>query len=240
MSGRTHSRRMFPTLVTVAHGTRDQAGTGVAEAITAAAGAALGVLAITSYVELSEPLLVDQLRAADGPCVVVPLLLSTGFHVRQDLPESLALASGPASLARQLGPDPALARALRTRLCEAGAALGDPVVLVAAGTRDPAGVEDLRRAVALLAKEWSGPVRLATLTGPGPDLTETVTLARRDGRVAVAPYLLAPGYFARRAHAESMAAGAALVAEVIGCDRHVIDLVVGRYTHAAAAVLLDA
>lgn len=235
MSG--HSR---PALITVAHGTRDQSGTGVAAAITSAAGAALGVRAITSYVELSEPLLADQLQTADGPSVVVPLLLSTGFHVRQDLPEALSLACQPASLARQLGPDPALAKALRTRLLEAGAALGDPVVLVAAGTRDPAGGEDLERAVALLGDEWAGPVRLATLTGPGPDLTETVRLARRDGPVAVSPYLLAPGYFARRAHAESTAAGATVLAEVIGPHRHVVDLVVARYAQAAAPVLLDA
>lgn len=233
-----HSSR--PTLITVAHGTRDQSGTGVAAAITAAAGVALGVRAITSYVELSEPLLADQMRAADSPCVVVPLLLSTGFHVRQDLPEALASASQPASLARQLGPDPALARALRTRLLDAGAALGDPVVMVAAGTRDPAGGVDLEQAGVLLADEWAGPVRLATLTGPGPNLAETVRLARRDGPVAVAPYLLAPGYFARRAHAESTAAGAAVVAEVIGCHGHVVDLVVARYTHAAAGLLLDA
>jgi len=229
-----------PALITVAHGTRDQSGTGVASAITSAAGAVLGVPAITSYVELSQPLLADRLQSANGPCVVVPLLLSTGFHVRQDLPEALSSARHPASLARPLGPDPALARVLRTRLLEAGAAWGDPVVLVAAGTRDPAGGEDLDRAVALLADEWAGPVRLATLTGPGPDLPETVRLARRDGPVAVSPYLLAPGYFARRAHAESAAAGAAVVAEVIGNHPHVVDLVVARYARASAAVLLDA
>ncbi len=181
-------------LVTVAHGTRDQSGTGVATDITRAAGEALGVPAVTTYVELSEPLLADQLRLDDRPSVVVPLLLSTGFHVRQDLPAAVALASGSARLAPPLGPDPALARALRTRLFEAGAELGDPVVVLAAGTRDPVGAEDLRQACALLDREWGGPVRLATLSGPGPGVGEQVGRARRDGRVAVLPYLVVARY----------------------------------------------
>lgn len=230
------SRR--PTLITVAHGTRDHSGDGVAEALTRAAGRALGVPALTTYVELSAPLLADEMRALSGPAVVVPLLLSTGFHVRHDVPEALALASESVILAPQLGPDQALAHALRERLIQAGAQPRDPLVIVAAGSRDPFAATDLDRAVSLLGEVWSGSVRLATLTGPGPDVADAVAAARSEGRVAVAPYLLAPGYFATRARREALAAGACVVADVLGCHRHLIDLVMTRYALARTEALL--
>ena len=86
-------------LVTVAHGTRRAGGNEVARDLTARAGAALGVESVATYVELSEPLLADVVPALDGPAVVVPLLLSTGYHVRVDLPEACAgHDGGPAAL----------------------------------------------------------------------------------------------------------------------------------------------
>jgi sirohydrochlorin ferrochelatase len=237
-AGDAPSNVIRPALVTVAHGTRDHSGNEVAEAITRAAGVALGVPAVTTYVELSAPLLADQMRALAAPAMVVPLLLSTGFHVRQDLPEAVSLASHRVIMTPPLGPDLALAQVVRARLVQAGAGLGDPMVLVAAGSRDPAAGDDLAQAVALMGEVWRGPVHLATLTGPGPDLTDAVRLAGREGgagKVAVAPYLLAPGYFANRTRQESLAAGAAVVADVIGCHRHVVDLIMRRYAHARGA-----
>lgn len=72
----------LPSLVTVAHGTRRAGGNEIARQITRGAGVALGVEATAAYVELSEPLLADVVAGLDSPAVVVPLLLSTGFHVR--------------------------------------------------------------------------------------------------------------------------------------------------------------
>ena len=227
-------------LITVAHGTRDHSGNSVAEALTRAAGAALGVPALTTYVELSSPLIADEMRQLVGPAVVVPLLLSTGFHVRHDVPEAVAGSSERVCLTGQLGPDLALAQVLRARLIQAGAELSDPVVLVAAGSRDPAGTADLEQAAILLREVWRGSVRLATLTGPGSNLAEAVTRAQAEGRVAVAPYLLAPGYFAVRARRESLAAGAGTVADVIGCHRLVVDLIMRRYAHARVTALIPA
>ncbi|MGL5824877.1 MAG: sirohydrochlorin chelatase [Nocardioides sp.] len=238
-TGEAPSSRPRPSLITVAHGTRDQSGNDVAEAITRAAGAALGVPALTTYVELSAPLLADETRALTGPAIVVPLLLSTGFHVRQDLPEAVSPAGQAVTLTPPLGPDLALAQVARARLIQAGADPAEPTVLVAAGSRDPAAADDLAQAAALLGEVWRGPVHLATLTGPGPGLADTVRQAASTGptetRVAVAPYLLAPGYFATRTREESRAAGAAVVAGVIGCHRYVVDLIVRRYAHARVA-----
>ena len=89
------------TLVTVAHGTRHPTGNDVARALTAAAGERLGMAAVTSYVELSEPLFADVMAALTEPAVVVPLLLSTGYHVTVDLPRAVARASAPVRWARR-------------------------------------------------------------------------------------------------------------------------------------------
>lgn len=215
-------------LVSVAHGTRFGPGNEVARTITARAGALLGVPAVASYVELCEPSFASVLADSHEPAVAVPLLLSTGHHLRHDLPAAVAGASAPVVLASALGPHPLLAAAQVSRLVAAGARPGQPVVLVAAGSRDPAADTDLERAVALLAAAWPGPVELATLAGRGRRPAEVV----RRG-VAVSPYLLAPGHFADRARAESLAAGAGVVADVIGPHRSVVDLVAHRFLELA-------
>lgn len=211
-------------LVTVAHGTRTAVGNEVAREVTALAAARLDTTGTAAYVELAEPLLSDVAAgsAARGEAgVVVPLLLSTGMHVRSDLPAMVA--GSPLRLGRQLGPHPLLASAMVARLLEAGAAPGSPVVMVAAGSTDPLAVRDLERSAELLGRAWGSPVRWATLTGLGPRPAEVV----RAGD-AVAPYLLATGFFDRRLRAECGDAGAALVADVIGPHPLVVDLVVAR------------
>lgn len=202
-------------LVTVAHGTRSAPGNAVARAITGAAGTLLGLPWVASYVELCAPSY-SSVMASGRPSVVVPLLLSTGHHVRHDL----------AGL-RPLGPDPLLAVAQVDRLLASGARPGDPVVVVAAGSRDPLATRDLLHATALLSSAWGGPVRLATLAGLGRRPADVV----RPGD-AVSPYLLAPGHFADRARSESLAAGAGCVADVLGPHAAVVDLVVGRAAEA--------
>ncbi len=208
-------------LVTVAHGTRHPTGNDVARALTAAAGARLGVVATTSYVEISEPLFADVMAGLTEPAVVVPLLLSTGYHVAVDLPRGAAGASVEVRLGPTLGPDPQLALAQAARLREAGAIPGQRVVMVAAGSQDPAALPDLETAALLLAEEWGGEVALATLGGGGLRPAEVV----RPGD-AVSPYLLAPGHFAERAREEALGAG--VIADVIGVHEAVVDLLVAR------------
>lgn len=212
-------------LVTVAHGTRTAAGNLVAAELTAAAGARLGIAATTSYVELCDPLFADVALAVDQPTVVVPLLLSTGYHLRHDLPTAVEAAprSDLVHLGGALGPDPLLAAAQAVRLREAGATPGQPVVLVAAGSSDPLATADLEAAAALLAHEWGAPVRLATLSGLDSRPEHVV----RAGD-AVSPYLLATGHFHRRARHDALAAGATVVADVIGPHPLLVDLVCGR------------
>jgi sirohydrochlorin ferrochelatase len=198
-------------LVTVAHGTRHEPGNKVATAVTAMASARLGLPAVASYVELAEPLFSD-IMATGKASVVVPLLLSAGHHIHRDI-----------GAGRALGPHPLLAVAQVTRLVEAGARPRQPVVMVAAGSRDPLAIRDLTLAARYLSQIWGAPARLATLAGIGPRPAEMV----RAGD-AVSPYLLAAGHFAARARADSFAAGASVVSDVIGAHRAVVDLVVSR------------
>lgn len=208
-------------LVTVAHGTRNAAGNRVATELTAAAGRRLVMPATASYVELCAPLLSDVMADLREPAIVVPLLLSTGFHVRQDLPA--AVVGIDVALGGPLGPDPLLAAAQVDRLVESGALPGQPVVMVAAGSTDPAATADLDGASRLLGELWGAPVRLATLSGIGSRPADVV----RPGD-AVSPYLLAPGFFGSRTRGDALAAGASVVATVIGPHPRVVDLICQR------------
>lgn len=216
-------------LVVVAHGTRQLLGNAVASIIAKRAGRALGMESKAAYVELCEPLLPDVLTDGQSS-VVVPLLLSTGYHVKVDLPRA---AEGlPVTIGRALGPDPLLASAQVARLVAAGVSPGRPVVLVAAGSNDPEARADIAAAGLMLEEVWGGPVRVATVSGSGaPPVAEVV----RSGD-AVSPYLLAPGFFSDLVRARSDAAGAETVADVIGPHPDVVELVVRR----ASALLGDA
>ena len=215
------------SLVTVAHGTRNLAGNEVARLVAAAASQRLGWPARAAFVELSEPLFADVMVELEAPAVIVPLLLSTGFHMRTDLPEAVEKASVPVVLGAPLGPDPLLAEAQVARLLEAGAVAGQRVVLVAAGSTDEAATCDQVAAVSLLSRAWNGPVELATLSGHGTRPADVV----RPGD-AVSPYLLSPGFFHDRIRRECP--DAAVFAEVIGAHDLVVDLVVARATALAS------
>jgi sirohydrochlorin ferrochelatase len=216
-----------PKLITVAHGTRQRDNNLIARSITSQAARRLGGLPhATSYVELCKPLFAKVMDEHAEPAIVVPLLLSTGYHLRHDLPEAL---NGQSVLAGPLGPHPLLAEVMCHRLSGSGARRGSSVVMVAAGSQDPAVDADLELARALLQARWGAPVRLATITARGRRLPEVLADARGDGEVAVAPYLLAPGRFAELAATEARRLGVEKVAAVIGDHPLVAELVARRY-----------
>ncbi len=227
-------------LVTVAHGTRLTAGNAIAADLTAQASALLGAAATTSYVELCEPIVNDVLAGSSAPTVVVPLLLSTGFHVKVDIPSAVRGSRGPAALTRPLGPDPVLAAVQKQRLLEAGARPGGPVVLVAAGSNDPDAVPDLELAQRHLAAAWGGPVLVATVSGAGRPVEDAVAEASLYGDVAVSTYLLSPGFFSRKVATLATDAGARWVSDVLGADPAIAALVADRYRDAHAALRIAA
>jgi sirohydrochlorin ferrochelatase len=78
-----------PVLLAVAHGSRDPAATDAVLGLTAqVARLAPGVGVRTAFIEIAQPDLGTALAAAvrdAGDVVIVPLLLSTGYHVRHDI-----------------------------------------------------------------------------------------------------------------------------------------------------------
>jgi sirohydrochlorin ferrochelatase len=230
---------MTPALVAVAHGTRDAAGPEVIANLLHDVRRRLpGVDVITAWVELVAPGLDEVMSGLRRPAVVVPLLLSSGYHVTIDLPAAAALSAASVHVAAPLGPDRHLARAMTARLREAGALFGDAVVLAAAGSTDPAGLVDVERAAALLRSEWGPHVTFAYVSAAGPDVPAAVDYLRQTGaaRVCVAPYLLADGRFSRRVTDLASAAGATTVAPVLGAHQLVTDLVVLRYEQGLRAL----
>ncbi|WP_051966294.1 sirohydrochlorin chelatase [Kitasatospora mediocidica] len=223
----------LPTLLVVAHGTRDLAGVATVEALPARIRALRPDLRVElAYLDLVRPSLAEALAehaARDAPVVLVPLLLSAGYHVRVDIPAVIAAVPRVrARVAAALGPDPLLATALRDRLAEAGRP-GDagPVVLAAAGSSDPAANADTVRTAGLLAGLLGAPVIPSYLCAASPTPAEAVAALRARGhdQVAVAGYLLAPGHFARRA----AQAGARHTSAPLGTHGAVAELVLRRY-----------
>jgi sirohydrochlorin ferrochelatase len=221
-----------PALVAVAHGTRHPAGPGTVEDLLHAVRRRLpGVEVVGSYVELVEPSSTQTLARLRRPAVVVPLLLSTGHHVRADLPAAAAAASVPVALAEPLGPSGSLTQALLDRVRQAGADDADPVVLGAAGSSDPNAAAAVRRAAGLLARARAGPVThgFASMAAPNVRTVLDRALARGGRPVTLAPYLLAPGRFADDLARVARTRARVRTAEVLGAHPSVVDQVVRRY-----------
>ncbi|GAA2791959.1 CbiX/SirB N-terminal domain-containing protein [Kitasatospora paracochleata] len=217
-----------PTLVLVAHGSRDPAaGAEIRRLLAAVRRAAPELDVRLAHLGLNAPLLPDVLDALTGPAVLVPLLLSRGYHVKVDIPAALAAAPHlDAVLAPPLGPDPLLTEALYARLAEAGWS-GQPVVLAASGSRDPQAAADTDAQAVLLAARLGVPVRPGYVAAGGPGVAAQVAALAAEGHpeVAVAGYFTAPGDFARLA----AAAGAGLASSPLGAHPLLARLVLDRY-----------
>ncbi|MDH6127376.1 sirohydrochlorin chelatase [Kitasatospora sp. GP82] len=226
-----------PTLLAVAHGTRDPDGAAAYRALAEAVCALRpGLRVELAYLDLLRPSLDEALAGLHGPVVLVPLLLGTGYHVRVDIPAALAATPHlPAVVAPALGPDPLLAVALAERLTEAGwsAAQGGTVVLAAAGSTDPSANADTAHMAELLAGELGRPVIPSYLCASTPAPAEAVAALHAAGhqQVAVARYLLTPGYFARQAARTD----SALTSAPLGAHEAIARLVLQRYDHMSCA-----
>ncbi|MBO3083792.1 sirohydrochlorin chelatase [Cellulomonas fengjieae] len=221
-----------PVLVGCSHGTDDLRGRAAIRSILTGVAAARPELDVReAFVDVQEPAVADVVTHAldsDAPgAVVVPLLLSVGFHVRVDIAD--AVDQPGATAAAPLGPDPRLVEILLDRLTAVGLGPDDSVVLAAAGSTDPAAALAVEAVAAGLADRLEQPVTIGYGAGAEPRVTAAVATARADlppgGRVVVASYLLAPGYFYDRV----LEAGADAVAEPLAPDVRLVDIVLDRY-----------
>lgn len=228
-----------PTLVACAHGTAGPAGRrAIGRLVAAVRDARPGVEVRAAFVDVQEPAVgevVRQVCDGGGSAVVVPLLLSTGYHVGVDVAD--AVRGRPAAAAPALGPDPRVTSVLLQRLREAGSRPDDAVVVAAAGSSDPRAATDVAAVVAAVAAEHAGPVSVGFGASAQPSVAEAVAAARHDHpgrRVVIAAYLLAPGYFLGRLRD----AGADLVSDALLADvpHQLVEVVLDRYDATAAAL----
>lgn len=221
------------TLVLAAHGTRQASGVAEVQRLAEAVRAELdGRTVAVGFVDVLGPTPAELLREVDGPAVVVPAFLASGYHVRSDVPREVAESGhDDVAVTRALGPDPLLARVGHERLREVGWRNTDTVVLAAAGSSDPQALAQVQCAACMLGIQLDRPpVPVGYVATASPRVPEAVALARAGGaaRVVLAPYLLAPGLF----HTGLAQAGADAVAAPLGVHPLVVALVVARYLSA--------
>jgi sirohydrochlorin ferrochelatase len=220
-----------PVLLAVAHGSRDAAAKECVVSLTSRVARLAGATRVeAAFVQHEKPSLETALAGAlteagaDGT-FIVPLLLSGGYHLSYDIRAAARAAGVP--VARPLGPDPRLVRALADRLDGARVPDGVPVVLAAAGSRDTRALADARRQAAMLAAYRGAPVVAGFVSAARPTVDEAVAvLGSMTGKpVAVAAYLLAPGLF----HDRLWLGSGTWVSGPLGDHPAVADLIMERF-----------
>jgi sirohydrochlorin ferrochelatase len=209
--------RSSTPLVLAAHGSADP---GFAKVITSLASiivAARPQLDVRiGYLEHGPPTLAE---VSTPGCVIVPVLLTNGYHVHIDIPTQ---AVG-ALVAASIGPDPRLAVVMADRLRASGWQ-GQRVVLAAAGSADEQALDDARNAAADLSRVLGVDVTAAFIGSGEPRLRDIEA-------EAVATYLIAPGQFADSVRQ----CGASVVAAPLGADPLLAEIILDRYDAAVAA-----
>lgn len=232
---------MADGVLIVAHGSRDPRSASVA--LDVAAGLpehAPDRVPAACFLELCEPT-PDQALSQLGPIctlAVVPFLLSRAYHAGVDVPQVVDRARGYARevrLAGVLGPDPRLVDTLVTRLAETRAGF-DSVILAAAGSSHPEANAIVEQVAADLGTRLGLPTATAYASAARPTVTDAVTARRDRGeRVAVATYLLAPGFFTDQIAGSAERAGAVAVTEPLGASEAVVEIVADRARQALAS-----
>jgi len=227
----THS----PILIACSHGTSNATGDAEVRELRRAVSALRPALDVReAYVDVQEPELpaVATGLPEDQAAVIVPLLLSVGYHVKVDI--ARASESRPGTVAAApLGPDPVLVEVLLERLRESGLAGDDAVILAAAGSSNPAASAAVEEIAGQLADRLGRPVSCAYGSAAEPKVPAAVAAAREAGapRVVVASYLLAHGWF----HDQLFKAGADVVTEPLLPSEALAGLVLKRFDEAVAA-----
>jgi sirohydrochlorin ferrochelatase len=238
------SLRSCPPVILTAHGSADPRSAevvhGVADQIRRLRP---GTDVRVAFCEKSTPNLRDVLTGLRGPAVVTPLLLASAYHARVDIPsivaESEAGQRGDVLQTDTLGEDRRLVELLRRRLAEVGV---EPhhrdvgVVITAVGSSHRQANAATATLGPALAKNtaWAG-VRVAFATTE-PSVAGAIEQLRRAGvgRIALAPWFIAPGRITDRVAAVAAAADVA-VADPLGAHPLLAATVLDRVDRALAA-----
>jgi sirohydrochlorin ferrochelatase len=235
-----------PALIALAHGSRDARSARTIRDIVATTKEMRHDLriepAFLDHVKPDLDAVVDRLVAKGHvEIVVVPLLLTSAYHARIDVPEAVARAAArhPGIAVRVtdvLGTDTSLLTVLDERLRESLRSARirelDALVLAAAGSSDARA----NAHVARLARVWGTrhhlPTSVAFASAAPPSSGEAVRDWRRQGRryVAVGSLFIAPGLLPDRAAELALEAGAVAVSAPLGAHHEVARLILARYS----------
>jgi sirohydrochlorin ferrochelatase len=238
-----------PIMIACAHGTSNTQGAAEVNALRAAiAELRPGLDVREAYVDVQQPDLVDVVAGLPegDAAVVVPLLLSVGYHVKVDIARAVKSRPGNAAAA-PLGPDPRLAKLLDQRLREAGTTDNDVIVLAAAGSSNPKAAVSVEELLGQLRELRSNRMVAAYGASAKPSVPDAVAMLREEleggagagesagavdvgGRVVIASYLLAPGFF----HDQLAKAGADVVTEPLLPSPVLAEIALDRYDAAVA------
>jgi len=240
-----------PIMIACAHGTSNTQGAAEVNALRAAiAELRPGLDVREAYVDVQQPDLVDVVAGLPGgeAAVVGPLLLSVGYHVKVDIARAVKGRPGSAAAA-PLGPDPRLAALLDQRLREAGTTDNDVIVLAAAGSSNPNAAVSVEELLGQLRALRSNRMVAAYGASAQPSVPDAVAMLREElaggagagesagavdvgGRVVIASYLLAPGFF----HDQLAKAGADVVTQPLLPSPTLAEIALDRYDAAVAAM----
>lgn len=256
-----------------AHGSRDPRAARATEALARAVRELRPQWDVrASYLDHSVPrprqALASFASAGHRRAVLVPLLLTSAYHGRVDIPGEIVAAANDGvrvdvALADVLGPvdgvvpgqllDGLVMRLLAAAgsgAFAAAAAAGDfpgglgldAVVLAAAGTRDAAARGTVEAAAAALGARLGVPCRVAYASAAPPLSGDAVRALRAEGceRVGLASYFLAPGLLWDATVASAREAGVRVVGEPLTDSPALADLVVQRAAAAARQTLSSA
>lgn len=173
--------------------------------------------------------------AAEGHshAVLVPLLLTSAYHGKVDVPAEIAAVRGfPVAQADVLGPvDGRVPGLLLDGLVERlGAASLDALVLAAAGTRNAGARATVDQAAAALGARLGVPCRVAYASAAPPLAADAVRGLHAEGhsRVGLASYFLAPGLLWDSAVGSAREAGVCAVGEPLTDVPALVELVAER------------
>ncbi|WBL19364.1 sirohydrochlorin chelatase [Citricoccus sp. NR2] len=239
-------------LVAISHGTSDPLGQQVVRSLgdaiaEAAADDGLTCSTMLGHVDVQEPAVEHCLHSLEAKqaAVIVPLLLSAGYHLRVDLQKDVEAArvqGRPVALAEALGPDDRLVSLLVRRLETAGADLDqDVIILGVAGSSDRGAQSDCQEMAERLSRWIGAEVITGFLAHAEPRLPDAVSSARADHpgrRVAVASYLVAPGYFQSRMEAcgADIVSAPLLPGPQTAPPQELVDIVLDRFRQAISKI----
>lgn len=204
-----------PPLVIAGHGTRDAAGAAVALALVDRVRGLLPQTRVEAgFVELTPPTidasLADVLTASPD-AVVVPLMIGSGGHVREDIPRAIETGrhgrrDATVVYTRHLGAPAQMVTAARRRIDDARADWdpeGVTVVLVGRGCSvTEANADHVRLARVVEETGGYGKVLPAFIQVTTPTVADALDRAHRRGsrRIVVMPHYLFPGRLSTWVH----------------------------------------